>query len=98
MERDFENNICLIGKNIDSIKVKLDLNKDNNENRIQNLWNIILFEKGNEENMDNVFKKVIDSLKEKNKKYSNKIYSYTIIYSLEEFNENQRKPSKNFIN
>ena len=89
MKRDFENNICLIGKNIDSIKVKLDLNKDNNENRIQNLWNIILFEKGNEENMDNVFKKVIDSLKVKNKKYSNKIYSYTIIYSLEEFNENQ---------
>ncbi len=89
MERDFENNICLIGKNIDSIKVKLDLNKDNNENRIQNLWNIILFEKGNEENMDKVFNKVIDSLKEKNKKYSNKIYSYTIIYSLEEFNINQ---------
>ena len=86
---DFENNICLIGKNIDSIEEKLDLKKDNNENRIQNLWNIILFEKGNAENMDKVFNKVIDSLKEKNKKFSNKIYSYTIIYSLEEFNVNQ---------
>ena len=39
--------------------------------------------------MDKVFNKVIDSLKEKNKKFSNKIYSYTIIYSLEEFNVNQ---------
>ena len=89
MERDFENNICLIAKNIEPIKVKLDLIKDENKDRIQNLWNIISFEKRNGEDMDIIFSKVISSLKEQNKKYTNKTYSYTIIYSLEEFNAEQ---------
>ena len=97
MERDFKNNICLIGENIESIKEKLDLIKDENINRIQNLWNIISFEKGNGEDMVNVFNKVIDSLKEQNKKYSRKIYSYTIIYSLEVFNEKQESNLKTLL-
>ena len=47
--------------------------------------------------MVNVFNKVIDSLKEQNKKYSRKIYSYTIIYSLEVFNEKQESNLKTLL-
>ena len=83
METDLKNNICLLGENLSLIKKKLDLFQDNNANKIQNLWNIISFElKYNQERKDTVMNKIIDSLKEKNKKYSKLIYSYTIIYSL----------------
>ena len=98
MDRDYKNNICLIGKNIEDIKVKLDLIKDENKDRIQNLWNIISFEKRNGEDMNSIFDGVVSSLKEQNKKYSMKTYSYTIIYSLEKFNEKQERHLKALLN
>ena len=98
MDRDYKNNICLIGKNIEDIKVKLDLIKDENKDRIQNLWNIISFEKRNGENMKSIFDGVVSSLKEQNKKYIMKTYSYTIIYSLEEFNAEQERDLKALLN
>lgn len=97
MDRDYKNNICLIGKNIEDIKVKLDLIKDENKDRIQNLWNIISFEKRNGEDMNSIFDRVVSSLKEQNKKYSMKTYSYTIIYSLEKFDKEQESHLKTLL-
>ena len=98
METDKKNNICLLGENLSLIKKKLDLFQDNNANKIQNLWNIISFElKYNQERKDTVMNKIIDSLKEKNKKYSKLIYSYTIIYSLENFNEEKENYLKRLL-
>jgi GTP-binding protein EngB required for normal cell division len=98
MERDYKNNICLIGKDIEHIKAKLDLIKDDNKDKIQNLWNIISFEKRNGEDMNSIFDGVVSSLKEQNKKYSMKTYSYTIIYSLEKFNAEQERHLKALLN
>ena len=79
---DRKNNICLLGENVDLLQKELDLIQDKNIDKIENLWNIISFElKDKNKEIDTIFDQVIDSLKQQNKKYSKKIFSYTIIYA-----------------
>jgi hypothetical protein len=84
---DLNNNICLIGKNVEQIKDELGLVQG--ENKIENLWNIISYEKKDKNDMDSIINKLIDSIKKniEDSGYSKKIFSYTIIYSLEDYTE-----------
>ena len=41
---NYNNNICIIGKDINSIKNELNLIQDNVPNKLENLWNIISYE------------------------------------------------------
>ena len=77
---DLKNSICLFGENVKLLQQDLDLIQDKNIDKIENLWNIIFFElKDKNKEIDIIFDKVIDSLKQQNKKFSKKIFSYTII-------------------
>ena len=90
MANEFNNNICLIGENVDLIKKKLDLERDENVNKIQNLWNIISYEikEKPEKEINQIFEEIIESIKKEIEiKYTKKKYSYTIIYSLNNFNK-----------
>ena len=96
---DLKNNICLLGENVNLLQKDLDLIQDKNIDKIENLWNIISFElKDKNKEIDIIFDKVIDSLKQQNKKYSKKIFSYTIIYALDIFNEEKENYLKSLLN
>ena len=96
---DLKNNICLLGENVNLLQQDLDLIQDKNIDKIENLWNIISFElKDKNKEIDIIFDKVIDSLKQQNKKYSKKIFSYTIIYALDIFNEEKENYLKSLLN
>jgi len=96
---DLKNNICLLGENVDLLQKELDLIQDKNIDKIENLWNIISFElKDKNKEIDTNFDQVIDSLKQQNKKYSKKIFSYTIIYALDILNEEKENYLKSLLN
>jgi len=96
---DLKNNICLLGENVDLLQKELDLIQDKNIDKIENLWNIISFElKDKNKEIDTIFDQVIDSLKQQNKKYSKKIFSYTIIYALDILNEEKENYLKSLLN
>ena len=107
----YNNNVHLLGKNINLVQEKLDLNKmdlkneinnKNNEkigNKIENDWNIVSYEITKDIEIKEIFMKINDSLSEiiDNSSYSDDIFSFTIIYSLEEF-INEKENIINFLN
>ena len=97
-KEEYKNNISLIGeskKDIDTIKIKLDLVQNIKENKLENDWNIFSYEiKDN--NQADIFDKILTKIEELKKKasYSNVIFSYTIIFSIKEIKEGQKNIKK----
>lgn len=92
-----DNNICIIGKNIDIIQKELNLFKEKYKK-----WNFIHYKLNNIDNKEesqNISEELLKSLESIiDKDYSNdsnEIFSYTIIYSLNDFKENNNE--KEFI-
>ena len=92
-----DNNICIIGKNIDTIQKELNLSKEKYKK-----WNFIHYKLNNIDNKEesqNISEELLKSLESIiDKDYSNdsnEIFSYTIIYSLNDFKENNNE--KEFI-
>ena len=92
-----DNNICIIGKNIDTIQKELNLSKEKYKK-----WNFIHYKLNNIDNKEesqNISEELLKSLESIiDKDYSNdsnEIFSYTIIYSLNNFKENNNE--KEFI-
>ena len=76
----FKNNICLVGKDIDIIRKDLNLFKDKNQEKIENNWNIISCD----------WKDIIQNIKKYNSDFSNELFSFTIIISLDKLNNEQK--------
>ncbi len=107
---NYDNNICIIGEDIESIKNKLNLNKnkDENSNKLENLWNIISYEindnNNNEykllvENEDKLFDNILNNIEniKKNSIYDvNKIFSFTIIHYLNKIESQIKNLEKMF--
>ena len=96
----YKNNISLIDKNkenLDKIKIKLGLNKNLNENKFENDWNIFSFEIIENKEVD-IFDKIIKKIEDIKRKasYGNEIFSYTIIFSVNEI-EKEKKNIKKLI-
>ena len=92
-KEEYRNNISLIGEkeDIDKIKIKLDLIQNLKENKLENDWNIFSFEiKDN--NQVEIFGKIMKKIEEIKKKasYSNEIFSYTIIFSVNKIEEGKK--------
>ena len=92
-----DNNICIIGKNVDIIQKELNLSKEKYKK-----WNFFLYKLNNiddKEESQNISKELLESLENIiDKDYSNdsnEVFSYTIIYSLNNFKENNNE--KEFI-
>ena len=82
-----KNNICIIGndeKDVELIKTELNLNKDFNENKIENYWNIFSYGW-------NHIKDIIAVLKSNSSPFNNEIFSFTIIASLNEIKGSQKE-------
>jgi len=95
---EYNNNIIIIGKNVELIGQKLDLNQSKEKKKIENFWNINLFE------IENNFSEVLGTIKNMLIKkidieeYSNNnIFSFTIIYSLDNLDED-KKEEENIFN
>lgn len=104
---DYNNNICIIGKDINSIKNKLNLIQDKDPNKLENLWNIISYEINDNnnndykllpENEDKLFDNMLDNIEKikKDSMYDNKIFSFTIIHYLDEFESQKKNLEKMF--
>ena len=92
-KEEYRNNISLIGEkeDIDKIKIKLDLTQNLKENKLENDWNIFTYEiKDN--NQVEIFGKIMKKIEEIKKKasYSNEIFSYTIIFSVNKIEEGKK--------
>ena len=92
-----DNNICIIGNNIDIIQKRLHLTKEKYKD-----WNFYLYELNNIDNIEEsqkISEELIESLGSIiNRDFSNEsneVFSYTIIYSLYNFKENSNE--KEFI-
>ena len=81
----YDNNICIIGKNIDKIKEKLGLLKNPKKDTLENRWQIIPYNILNDEDNENVFNKIITNINDIKAKseFSDETFSYTIVYSLD---------------
>ena len=94
---EYNNTIILIGKNVELIEQKLNLNKSK-EKKIENFWNINLFE------IENNFSEALETIKSMLIKKinieefsNNNIFSFTIIYSLNDLDEDN-KEKENILN
>ena len=88
---EYNNTIILIGKNVELIEQKLNLNKSK-EKKIENFWNINLFE------IENNFSEDLETIKSMLIKKinieefsNNNIFSFTIIYSLNDLDEDNKE-------
>lgn len=84
---EYNNTIYLIGKNAKLIEKCLELQKEKDLKKIENFWNISSFEIDN--NISKVFEEIIQTLEDKIEDYSDNIFSFTIIYSLDNLNEDK---------
>ncbi len=99
-EKDLENNICLIGDiDITLIQENLDLFQDKYADKIENSWKIRIFKVKDEEEekVKEVINEIIVSIKNIKTNFSNKIFSYTIIYSLYNFNTKKKSYLKSLL-
>ena len=96
-KEEYRNNISLIGEkeDIDKIKIKLDLTQNLKENKLENDWNIFTYEIKDNNQVD-IFDKIIKKIEEIKKKssYSDEIFSYTIISSVNEIKEGKKNIKK----
>ena len=74
------NNICLVGKDVNIIKKELSLYKEDNQNKLENFWNIISCD----------WSDIIEILKSKISDYNNEKFSFTIIVSLDDLDNGQK--------
>ena len=93
-KEEYKNNISLIGKNkedLDKIKIRLGLNQNLNENKLENDWNIFSYEIIENKEIE-IFEKIIKKIEEIKKKasYGNEIFSYTIIFLVNEIEEGKK--------
>ena len=91
--KKYYNNICIIGKNIDKIIKELGLFKEENKEKIENRWYISSYNINNNEEIEQIYNKIIaniNDMKEKSE-FSEEIFSYTIIYSLDDLKKNNNE-------
>lgn len=89
----YDNNICIIGKNTDKIIEKLDLFKENNKEKLENRWYISSYNINNNEEIEQIYNKIITNINDMKEKsdFSEEIFSYTIIYSLDDLKKNKNE-------
>ena len=93
---EYNNRVYLIGRNVELIKQRLGLIEDKNNKKIENNWNIHSHEI-KENNINKVFQNITTSLSSIiDEEYEKKTFNFTIIYSLDELNEDKKK--ENIIN
>ena len=98
MSEEYKDNICLIGRNIDIIKSKLHLEKNQNKKKLEDFWNISSYEIKDNLQVNNIFDEILKVIQELIKKstYGSKKFSYTIIYELNEISQ-EKKNLQNLI-
>ena len=89
----YDNNICIIGKNTDKIAEKLDLFKERNKEKLENRWYISSYNINNNEEIEKIYNKIIKNINDMIEKsdFSEEIFSYTIIYSLDDLKKNKNE-------
>ncbi len=89
----YDNNICIIGKNTDKIVEKLDLFKEKNKEKLENRWIISSYNINNNEEIEQIYNKIITNINDMKGKsdFSEDIFSYTIIYSLDDLKKNKNE-------
>ena len=83
----YKNNICIVGKDVNTIQKELNLFEENNITKIENFWNVISCD----------WEEVIEIIKSSNTDYKNEKFSLTIIFSLNNLNNEQKKKINNLI-
>ena len=76
-----KNNIGIVGKEVNLIKMDLSLYKEDNKKKLENFWNIISFSEWND---------IIEILKNNISDYRKEKFSFTIIISLGDLDNEQK--------
>ena len=76
-----KNNIGIVGKDVNQIKMDLSLYKEDNKKKLENFWNIISFSEWND---------IIEILKNNISDYRKEKFSFTIIISLGDLDNEQK--------
>ena len=107
MKMKYNNNVHLLGKDIKSIQQKLGLFKEEIKNqkenepiiRLENDWNIYSHEISKDLDIKKIFTTIKESLSKiiEDSSFSNDIFSFTIIYSLDNL-ANEKENIQNFLN
>ena len=83
----YKNNICIVGKDIKIIQKELNLVKEDQIDKIENFWNVILCD----------WKDVIEKIKSYNIGLKIEKFSLTIIFSLDDLNNKEKEKINNLM-
>ena len=92
-DEKYDNNICIIGKKINKIIKELGLFKEKNKEKLENNWIISSYNINNNEEIEQIYNKIITNINDMKEKsdFSEEIFSYTIIYSLDDLKKNKNE-------
>ena len=76
----YKNNICIVDKDVNTIKKELDLYEEKNKKKIENFWDVVSC---------NDWNNIIEILKSKISSYKGEKFSFTLIISLSDLDNEQ---------
>ena len=76
----YKNNICIVDKDVNTIKKELDLYEEKNKKKIENFWDVVSC---------NDWHNIIEILKSKISSYKWEKFSFTLIISLSDLDNEQ---------
>ena len=87
----YDNNIYILGKNVEEIKKELGIFKSKNMDKLENRWHIFSSDVKDNKDIEEYFNEIISNINDMKdqSEYSEETFSYTIIYSLDQIKSNQ---------